>query len=206
MALQLRNPQFKKLTETPQRKTYTVAVSTIILVVLMVFFAIRPAVSSIFNRTSENKAKNEVLSKMDAKYQNLLSLSNQQTEKATSLTLLDESMPESRQEEFLTSNLNGVAQDTNVKITGININRNVSKSVVKANALGINSRVASFNMGVRGNRSDVINFVSKLEGFPKILNIFSFTLLPTGGTEYGSNSYDGNIQAEFYYYSLSTSQ
>jgi len=206
MALTLQNPQFKKLTETPQKKTYTVAIATIVLVVLMVFFAIRPAVSSIFNRTNENKSKNEILSQMDKKYQNLLTLSNLQTEKASGLTLLDESMAESRQEEFLTANLYAIAQETNIQITGMNINKGVNKSVMKSNSLGINTKVSSLSMEVRGNRSDIINFVSKLESFPKILNIFSFVVVPTGGTEFGANSYNSSIQAEFYYYSTAVSQ
>jgi Tfp pilus assembly protein PilO len=206
MALILSNPQFKKLTETPQRKTYTVVFATLILIILMIFLAVRPAIGSIFNRTSENKAKNDILTKMDTKYQNLQILNNERNNKNDSLVLLDEAMPQSRQEEFLVANVKSLAQESDLQVTAININRVAGKSILEENAVGMNTKVSGVGLEVRGRRTNINNFVEKLENFPKILNIRSVVIMPTGGAEFGASSFNGNIQAEFYYYSTEVTQ
>jgi len=99
MAIRLTNTQLSALSKTPQRKTYTVAIATAAVVVLLIFFAIRPAVGSILDRVNENKKLRDVKSQLDIKYENLLTLNKAETDRAEQLKLLDVAMPTSKNEE-----------------------------------------------------------------------------------------------------------
>jgi|GEM_PF-6206844 len=199
MALTLRNPQLQKLTATPQRRTYTVIFATLLLVLLLVFFAIRPAVTSIFDRTSANKNKRKILGEMDTKYNNLLTLNSQEVDQAESLALLSSSIPEQRDEDFLVANMHSMVEKNNLEFASISITDKVKKSVLTSSDLGIKTEVAGFSLEVRGSRMDIIRLVEDMENFPKIINIYSISFAPAGET-YGSNTISANVQAEIYYF------
>lgn len=185
---------------TPQRKTYTVTFATLILVVLLVFFAIRPAIISIFNRTSENGTKEEVLTKMDKKYESLLGLSTQKDEKAEELTLLDSSMPASREEDFLIANIQQIIQENNIEFVNLSIEKNIQKSILDNSQLGVNTSTSGFTLTIRGRRSSIIKLVGELESFPRIINIYTISFSDAGGQFLNTDTVNAVIEAEFYYY------
>lgn len=199
MALNLTNPQFKALTKNPQRKTYTIVVATIVLIILLLFSAIRPAVTSVFDKTSSNSVKREVLADMDHKYESLVSLGGEADTRADSIAILHHSLPDGREEEIIIVNINNFVRLYDLDLNSMYIDKEIKKSVLGNSNLGPKVKVAGITIEVEGDRDSVNQFVEKLEKFPRIINIHSLTMSPVGGLSRDSNDVHVNIQAETYY-------
>ncbi len=201
MALKFTNPQFARLTATVERKTYTVVGVTLLVVILLVFFAIRPAVGSIFERLNENEEKRDILGKMDAKYDTLLSLSNQEQQREDQLALLENSYPSNKQEEFPIANTIEMINRNGLRFTSIGVNDATTKSALDATKLGTNTKFFVINISVEGERANFIKFVKELEDFPRIFNIQKIAMTPLDNSQGSTNrEIKGEIEAEIYYY------
>ena len=111
---------------------------------------------------------------MDKKYESLLGLSTQKDEKAEELTLLDSSMPASREEDFLIANIQQIIQENNIEFVNLSIEKNIQKSILDNSQLGVNTSTSGFTLTIRGRRS--------------------------GGQFLNTDTVNAVIEAEFYYY------
>lgn len=203
MALKLRNPQFKKLTETPQTKTYTVVGVSLIIVLLLTFFAIRPSISSVFAQLEKNKDKRDMLERMDKKYNNLISLSSQEQEKQAELDLLAETMPGARQEEFIEANLEKIIIDQGLSIELISFDTRQVKAMLELDSLGVNTQYAELVITVGGERTEIIRLIREIENFPRPLNIKEVSIRSADSEEERQRyDYKGDISMEIYYHKV----
>ncbi len=199
MALKYFNPQFKELTKTPARKTYTVLVVTIALVAIMIFLAIRPAIVSIFDRLHENEQKQELLEDMDKKYQALIKLNRQEEQYQSTLQLLDVSLPEKRQEEFVEANLVAMLNDSGLTLMGVNLNKAPKKLFMDEKITDGKISGSYLYLNVEGSRNSILKFIEKIESFPRLLNIVKYSYVPDNGKKDG-DFVKANFEIEFYYY------
>lgn len=201
MAINLTNTQLKALTETPERKTYTVAIATIAMVVLLTFLAIRPAIASILDRLDENDKLRDVKSQLDIKYENLLTLNKSETERAAQLKVLDAAMPTSKNEELLYANLMELVNRNNVNFISISFSPETGKSSLDATVLGNKTEFRQYTLSVNGTRTDVTALLSDIESFPRVMNVNRVTITPdqASGLIQG-NEVKADIEVEFYYY------
>lgn len=201
MGLFDKNLNLERFTETTEKKTYTVALATVFVVIIMIFFAIRPAVTSIFDQLNRNDEKREVLDKLEQKYQNLLALNNMEQEYAEELSLLDVAMPIGSQEEFVVANVIPIAESNNLDFQSLAFTERDNIDTDEAQVMGVNTESLRTNFVVSGQRADMLNFVSELEDFPRILNIKSITITPRSEEGRVLNSVVvGDITFDFYYY------
>ncbi|MBN1331559.1 type 4a pilus biogenesis protein PilO [Candidatus Dojkabacteria bacterium] len=200
MALSLTNPQFKKLTATPESRTYTVAVVTIVVIVLLVFFAIRPSIASVFDRLNENEDKREFIAKMEQKQANLVSLTNKETQQAAQLELLDDAFPESRREDEMINVLTALVKSNRLELTSIDMASPEEKPNIDTD-LDVNTKHSIITLVVNGERSNIWNLVDDLEKMNRIANLqkigVSSRIDEQGNT---SKVSDAEIVFEIYYY------
>ncbi len=197
MALKTFNPQLKALTKTPQRKTYTVALVTITIVVLMIFLAIRPAIVSIFDRLNENEEKMKLLQNMDQKYQAIVSLNRQEQSYSDELDLLNDVMPDKREEFFIEANLAKMASMSGLSVVSLSVNKDPRKSVIKEEVLQNKVGFSYLYITVLGDKKDLVRFIELVENFPRPLNIATYSYVPDND---GKAEIRASIEIEFYYY------
>ncbi len=193
--------KLEALTETAERKTYTVALATVAVVIIMIFFAIRPAVVSIFDRLSENKEKRRVITQLDTKYESLLSLNKMESDRADTLGLLDVSMPLGRMEEFVVANVMLMLQENNLRFQSISISESDKTPGVKTRLEYPKHKSITTNLTVTGQRSNIVQLVKDLEDFPRIIHITRVTVVPNlEDGDVSGTDIRAQIDFEFYYY------
>lgn len=179
MALTFDNPQFRALTATPKARTYTVAVATAVIVILLIFFANRPAIISIFNRVNENKQKKEVLEQLDQKYNSLIQLNDQEQREKDKFEILEVALPNKAQEEFVIANVYEMIKIHRLDLLNEGFEDIDPESVAERDNIPVNIGVSVFSVTVEGRREDVVSFVKDLESFPRILNIQKMIISPS---------------------------
>lgn len=105
--------------ETRKGKTYTIAVVTIITVIIMVVFAILPAVLSITDKRAEIKVKKEYFEVITEKEAALKTLLQQEGEYADNVVLLNQYLPDDVNDEFILANLDEYAKLSNLRLLRI---------------------------------------------------------------------------------------
>ena len=200
MALSLRNPQLERLTATPESRTYTVAIVTIVVVVLLLFFAIRPSVSSVLDRLNENSDKRKYIDQLEQKRINLTTLTSAETSQATQLQLLDSAFPEERKENEVLDNLDKLAKASSLDLKDVVVTITEEKSNIDT-VLDVNTQYAVVSVQVSGVRSNIWGFVEDLESSNRILNLqkvgISSRIDESGNI---SQISDSEIVFEIYYY------
>lgn len=200
MAIKLVNPQLRALTATTERKTYTVAFGTILVVVLLVFFAIRPAIATVFDRLAQNEKRQEQLDNMDQKYQHLITLSSQEAARADALGLLDIAIPSVRSEDWVADELKALADQNSLVFNSMSVEIIDGKSNIQSE-LGSNTEFADVNLSVTGERENFLKYLSDIETTIRPLNIYKVAISSRiDSTGEYTDSVDATLYLEIYYY------
>ncbi|MBD3280530.1 hypothetical protein GF389_03330 [Candidatus Dojkabacteria bacterium] len=203
MAISFKNPQLQKLAETPESRTYTVAVTTVVLVVLLLFFAIRPSVSSVFDRLNQNEDKRDYINRLEQKQQNLVTLTAKETDQEEELDLLDQAFPEARKEEEVADLIINLVDANSLEFHSLDHKEAEDQSNIE-DVIGTNVRYANMTLRVSGPRTSVWALVEDMESLNRIFNITKVGLssrIDEDGSL--SKTYDADIAFYFYYYKKS---
>ncbi|MCC7289741.1 hypothetical protein IT417_00590 [bacterium] len=166
-----------------QTKTYSFAVFTIIVVIVLVAGAIRPTVTKIGQINKEIKVKRQINEQLETKTNAIASLTNQYADNKANIDTLPLVFPSQGNFSLLMSNLEVMAKNNGFNLVGINFGAGD-----KVN-LGITTlKPWSVRMTVKGNRANFIKFLEQLEAmpmFPTIIRVtYSNTVDDDGLTPY----------------------
>lgn len=178
MAIKTRNPRLQDLFSTPQRRTYSVAGITVVLTILMIFVVIRPSISRILTQISENNERKEVLSQMDAKFQNIQKLIQIEEDQAEAFELLnDEIVPDSRREDEFISNLTEGAENLGVEVLSIGV---AEDNEFKTRDLPDNVETYILTITIQSDSIGGEKFIRLIEDFPRPINIIEVSMQKVG--------------------------
>jgi Tfp pilus assembly protein PilO len=112
--MRIQNPQLRELFKTPQRKTYTTLVLTLVTVGVLIFFTIRPTFIKIADLRKELKDKKTFLERIDKKQRNLNYLIDEKASFTNELDIFSKNLPEEIKGGFIVANLSEIANLQNV--------------------------------------------------------------------------------------------
>lgn len=187
MAIRTNTNKVKRILETTRGKTYTVALVTIVTVVLMFAVAIVPAYISVTNQLVENEEKREYIAELQTKEDNLRALTNQEEQYRDQIDLLNTYYPDKEGDEFIMSNVAAIAEKYNAQFVSGNFNRNRRLQDLDTELQNYASlRLVPFTATFNGSLSDLQLVIAHLESFPSLIKLESITygtLEEEGGDE-----------------------
>jgi Tfp pilus assembly protein PilO len=205
----------KRLNEylkTSQNKSYFVISVTVLFVVLVILVGIIPAVSAISLQRSENKKRDEVITKLESKLATLKSLTGESTAKKSLVDYLNAAIvDEIDQASFLTE-IDSLVEEENLFLTSVSFdfpdNVKVDNDLIKKYQVSSQLKSQSVNILLEGSMDNIKDFVSKLESTRRIKNVESVTLAKKGNdgvTEIPlDREYRLSITVQYFYYSQNT--
>ncbi len=162
---------YNKFFDTPQNSAFTLAVATIILVLIMIFGAIRPAITSIVNEMQNNDERRRLIELQEKKRNNLESLLAQEREYAEQIGILNEIQPQFDDSEFVVRNINDyIKGNPNIVIQDYVINyQSRTRSSISSAAPSL--RTLTLSLTFSSDIDNAIEFIEFLESFPRIFDI-----------------------------------
>jgi len=204
------NQRINAILSTIQGKTYTMAIATIVVILLMIVLAIVPAYTSLTDQMALNTLKEKYLVDMDTKQNILNTLFEVRDSNQTSLTLLDTYLKDKINNEYFVASFYQVAEDLNCEFKGASFSAPaVSKNIknLNANVIGIKFS-ASFICKISG----VKPLYARIANFPILVYIDAINYSnkkDAGGS--GTNNFINDnlavsISGEYFYWNAKTIQ
>lgn len=166
-----------------QTKTYSFALFTLVVVVVLVTGAIRPTVIKIGQINNEIKEKKIVEEQLDSKLNALATLSTEYATKQDDISKLPMIFPSQGNLSLLMSNVEEIAQSYGYELSGINFG-SAEKTDLTFNIL----KPWSARMTVSGSKANFIKFLQSLETMP-MMPIVSKVSYTDASSSRGSTAY-----------------
>ena len=201
MALGFSSRQLKTIIETTPGKTYAVFGVTVLAVISLVFFAIRPAWISITNKISENNIKRVYINNIDEQMNRLVNLSSISERYSVGIAYLKEYFKEEPKESFMLINLLNLAVQKNVSLDYLKVERAefVDADMVITNDIVSQKKVV---IKVSGELTGLETFLQGLESLPKPVNISTVSYYSREVEDINTKPWEMTIECYIYFWDI----
>lgn len=164
---------------------------TLIVIILLIVFAIRPTITKIVNIRKEIKEKNRISKLLDDRIQTLSSLDNDFQESKDKFEYLPLVFPESEKYVLVLSNIEPIVNRNSFKLSSLTFDKydgesyNISTSVLKPTSLRIT---------VLGLQSNFVNLLKDFESLPMYIVLESVSFGSSKASETNEVSYSLNLR------------
>lgn len=180
----IKNRYFNLFPAFKQEKTqrFTVLVLTLIAFSLFGFFAINPTVSTIAKLKKELLDNEFINQKLEEKIKNLSILNQKYSLLNDDLTRILSAIPQVPSPTILMGQIHAVAANNNVTIASlqtseVELPKNMSSEPAAAQPVKLNDySYFGFSLGVEGSYKNLLNFMSELTDFDRIIEIESISI------------------------------
>ena len=185
------NERINQIWSTMQGKTYTTAVATIVVVVLMITLAVVPAYISITDEIALNDLKTKYVADLATKQQNLNKLVTQEQDNAVSVALLDVYLQNKINNELLVATFSQLTSDSTLGCRFDNASFSDPAVSKRIKSLNPNVRAIEFSVKFVCKIGSVEQIYKKLINLPVLINIdgISYTNNKTQGGGGGNNHF-----------------
>jgi hypothetical protein len=205
----------KRLNEylkTSQNKSYFVISVTVLFVVLVILVGIIPAVSAISLQRSENKKRDEVITKLESKLATLKSLTGESTTKKSLVDYLNAAIVDEMDQASFLTEIDALIEEENLFLTSVSFdfpdNITIDNDLIKKYQVSSQLKSQSVNILLEGSMDNIKDFVGKLELTRRIKNVESVSLAKKGSdgvTEIPlDREYRLSVTVQYFYYSQNT--
>lgn len=162
----------KLVNSSVQSKTYTFAVFTIIVVIVLIAGAIRPTIIKISQINNDIKVKRDIDKQLGSKLDSLASLTNDYAVKKTELDTLPLLFPSQGNFSLVMSNIEEISKENGFNVLNINF--------ASTDKINLGTKVLkpwSVKVTVTGSKANFVKYLSELESMPMFprINKVSFT-------------------------------
>lgn len=176
------NPQFMREKAQQKYTAYIHIVLSLITVSFFGIFAINPTISTIFNLQKKLEDNQVVYDGLKQKLQSLDTLSKQYKSLEPKLSFIDSAVPSSTEIPKLTRQLELLAASRQLTIDKLDFGQ---VEIYPANKTTPPVFSFTFNLSIRGEETQIKNFIYDIIAFDRIINLEKVT---TGSGNSGSNS------------------
>lgn len=197
-----RGLSLKTITATTQGKTYTIALVTFFIVILMFFLAIRPAFLSVTDQNAKNEEKRAYLLELTDRENALKQLARQEADNSFKIDVLNQIMPDKRNDEFVVANLSAISDRYNCSLQNV-IFQTETLPKVEAAAVYANLFEVPFQITLRCEPQNLQLVIDHLEHFPLPIIMTSITYTNKEAEleeEAQTGLYTMNILANYYFW------
>lgn len=174
----------------PNLKIYLELILSLGTIVMFSIFAIRPTILTIIEINNEIRAKEEIKIKLERKIRDLKTASSLLQNQAESLTLIDQAVPNNINLERLVPQIESLASQNSVAITGISSSEILVKGTLQKNkkvneleGLPENSGELPISIVVSGEYGNLVNFTKSVESLRRPMKVDSFIFSSTKSVE-----------------------
>jgi len=170
---------YKIYQKRPDLKSYLEILLSIITISFFLIFALRPTVLTITSLFTQITDKEETISKMESKIQDLARAQTFFSQNEDDVDIIDSAIPVIPDPTTFVRQLEGLANNTNVRILGLTVGETIllgdkekeKKSVQDLINLPTNAEGLVFSISITGNYQSLYNFVSQLEDFRRPIKV-----------------------------------
>lgn len=167
--------QLREYLETKKGKTYFIGIITMVTVTVMLIFAVVPATKSITDKIAQNRVRREYLNALTTKEDAIKQLLSQEEQSQEKIQLLNASLPDRRNDEYVLANINGIAAAGNNTIISMDFGEDAPAKFTTRSSNASFLRQVPVTLSVQGNISSLGDFVKRIEEFPMIIAIESIS-------------------------------
>jgi len=158
----------------PANRAYTAIILSFLTVSLFGWYALRPTMQTIFTLKREITDRTDINAKMEDKISALIEAQAAFDNISGSLPLLSQALPGDTQPVRAVAQLQGLAHDTNVTITGISVQPvSLTNTPGKSPQPAANSSNFPLSITVAGKYTDVKNFIFGIQNLRRIMSLDS---------------------------------
>lgn len=164
---------------------------TLLVIILLIVFAIRPTITKIVNIRKDIKEKDRISKLLDDRIQTLSSLENDFQETKDKFEFVPLVFPESERYVLILSNIEPIVNRNSFKLSSLTFDKfdgesyNISTSVLKPTSLRIT---------VLGLYSNFVNLLKDLESLPMYIVVDSVSFGSSKASETNEVSYSLNLR------------
>ncbi len=202
--------QLREFIATSKGKSYTVTIVTLLLIMVLLFFAVVPAFNSILTQVRQNEERLEALAEIDQKRESLRLLLNKHNENLAVAVGLQDSLPNELNQEDIVEDLVDFSSSSRAELRSIRFVNLAGRSRLTQlfqvdptiNIALIDGAIV--NLTVEGERSELRAFILAMEQSRKIYSIKSFNIarVEQQGDVVGRGPFILNLQAETYFWNV----
>ncbi len=163
--------QLREYMETKKGKTYFIGIITMVTITVMLVFAVVPAIKSITDKMAQNKVRREYLTALTTKEESIKQLLSQEDQSQEKIQLLNTSLPDKRNDEYVLANINEMALLNHNTMISIDFGVDTPAKLTTSSQSTTSLRQVPITMSVQGEISSLGIFIKKLEEFPTIIAI-----------------------------------
>lgn len=158
---------------TTKGKTFTTALISILIVALLIFFAISPALSSITTQLEKNKKLSERIATMDQKIQDLNSLSSKEVQLESDLQTFESYFGEDKHQDVIFDELKAITADAGMSFISVNFSDSDPNAISKYKEADLNNKLQSqdVKLVVTGRLESLVDLVESIEKSKRILDV-----------------------------------
>lgn len=150
-------------------------------------FALKPAILTIIDLVREIKKKEETVSKMDTKIQNLQQAQILFTQETARINLLETTVPEKPEPDNFVRQIEGLTASHPITLLGVSINEitllgeeKIKRKTDELEELPGNAGKLSPSLSITGTYQGVLSFLSDLENMRRPIKIDTISILSSG--------------------------
>ena len=171
--------RLNKATKTDRGRTYTILGMTFITFSILVWFAIRPTVKTIFELNKKISQFKTTAQTLDTKYQALQNLEFQYENSSANggysekIGFVDSTaVPSTHDLDYLLANIEAYAERSNLAVSRYALDPDISSK----NVLLSNAKYATVQVSLSGDKSDILDWVEDIENYPRPLYVDAMTI------------------------------
>lgn len=162
-------PLFKK----EKTQNFTTLMLTIVTLSFFAIFAINPTITTIVHLQKQLTDSKFVEQKLQEKITNLTKLQAQYEVLKNDIPIVLDAIPQTPTVPLFTAQIQGVAEKNGASITQLQI---FQVELTKNQAISKNNNAFAFSLSIEGTKNNLINFLSTLTNFQRIVTIQNITL------------------------------
>jgi len=162
-----------------------------------------PTLSIFLSQYSNNKLKIEYIKKQEQKILDLESLDQQIKQLASEVKFFEYIFPESlgNAQQAVISNFINLTSKHNLQIVNLRFNLNENGFNNSELIYDDNVKLLNFNLILRGDRLNILRFLTDLENNISIFSIENFQIASVNSESNSEENFNVNITGNFYYWS-----
>jgi hypothetical protein len=190
---------------TPRNKSYFVAAVTVLFVVIILFFGIRPAVSAVLNQRGDNKRRDEVISQLEVKLETLRTLTIESQEKGNVISFFETKFSTEMRQDLILEEVNSYVEDNDIYLTSMTFAEPTRDDTAQKQYQTTEKVVKHLvNIAIEGSQENILNFVDDLENAREVFNVGSILIVRKTGDLLEASESDREFRAtlvlEFFYW------
>lgn len=200
-----RNFDLNEYLATPRNKSYFVAAVTVVFVVLIAFFGIRPAISAVLNQRTDNRKRDEVITQLELKLETLRNLTIESQSKEGLVTYFETRFSTEMRQDIILGEINKYAEENDIYLDSLTF-AEPTRDDTAQRQYQVTEKVIKHlvNVSIEGSQENILDFVNDLENSRAVFNVGSLLIVRKTGDLLeqapGDREFKAVIVLEFFFW------